>query len=217
MMRRSITALALILTAPLLIGDAPADPSASDDSAAFRRWASADRARAGEVRAFDAFIRRAGYADLVPSWTLLRTERAYRPGCSSPPFAIPPRAQWPHILPALHIARTQVVPVIGPIRVDSAWRPPDVNRCSGGASRSQHLAFGAVDFVPVSQTDTSTTMQRLCARWQRHGRQARWGLGAYLDPARPDQNRIGRFHVDAAGWRTWGFDFHRVSSACMTR
>ena len=42
------------------------------------------------------------------------------------------------------------------------------------------------------------------------------GLGAYFDPYKPRPSAQGRFHIDQAGFRTWGFSFTRASSYCVT-
>ena len=54
----------------------------------------------------------------------------------------------------------------------------------------------------------------LCAMQSKLGAGSRKGLGAYFDPARPEANRQGRFHIDASGYRTWGFDYSARTNPC---
>lgn len=197
---------------------APASPKpAPTGRAAFETWLAASPGRATEFAAFEAFIARAGHADLLPAWTILRANANKSARCNAEPFALPPRQFWPNILPALRLVRDNVVPAIGPVAVASAFRDPALNTCSRGASQSRHLSFHALDLIPLDQPDAPASFAKLCAAWRAAGSGSRWGLGAYHDPMRPDQNPIGRFHVDGTGWRSWGFDYTRASSVCLNR
>jgi Peptidase M15 len=180
----------------------------------FDAWLAAEPGRAREFAGFEAFIAREGFADLLPAWTLLRANANKSARCSADPFVLPPRALWRNILPALRLVRDKVIPAVGPVVVASAFRDPALNVCSGGAAQSRHLSFHALDLIPVMRPPTPDHFAKLCAAWRAAGRGSRWGLGAYHDPAKPNQNEVGRFHVDGAGWRTWGFDYTRTSSRC---
>lgn len=184
------------------------------DRAAFDRWLAADPHRAAEVAAFRAFLARHGVADVLPHWTLLRANANKSERCRADPFVLPPRNRWPNIVPALRLVRSTIVPAVGRVEVASAFRLPALNHCSKGASQSRHLTFGAIDLIPLDQPDAATGFARLCSAWRRAGPASRWGLGAYIDPRRPTLNRVGRFHVDATGWRSWGFSYHSASSGC---
>jgi Peptidase M15 len=194
---------------------APVPPSADPiGRTAFDNWLAASPGRAQEFDAFEAFIARSGHADLLPAWTLLRANANKSARCNAEPFVLPPRRLWPNILPALRLVRDKVVPAIGPVAVASAFRDPALNACSRGASQSRHLSFHALDLIPLDQPDAPASFAKLCTTWRAAGSGSRWGLGAYHDPARPDQNPVGRFHVDGTGWRSWGFDYTRASSVC---
>lgn len=188
--------------------------TASNDRAAFERWIGASPARADNFAAFDRFIAQSGYADVVPSWQLLRANSAQILRCPVAPFILPPRRTWRNILPALRLVREQVIPAVGRVNVASVFRTSSANACSRGASQSRHLTFAAIDLLPIDQPDPVASFRRLCRAWRQAGPASGWGLGAYYDLARRDQNSIGRFHVDGTGWRTWGFSYGRASSSC---
>lgn len=181
---------------------------------AFDRWLGADATRATEFATFERFVADHGYGDLLPAWTLLRTNSNKSANCRVDPFILPPRSLWPNILPALKLVREQVIPAVGRVEVASAFRVPALNNCSKGASRSRHLSFAALDLIPLDQPDAPTSFAKLCGQWRQAGTRSRWGLGAYYDAARPRENQIARFHVDGTGWRTWGFSYGRASSGC---
>lgn len=189
-------------------------PLATVQREEFDAWLAAEPGRAREFAGFEAFIAREGFADLLPAWTLLRANANKSARCNAEPFVLPPRALWPNILPALRLVRDKVIPAIGPVAVASAFRDPTLNACSRGATRSRHLTFHALDLVPVMQPPVPDHFAKLCAAWREAGARSQWGLGAYQDPTKPQQNEVGRFHVDGTGWRTWGFSYGRASSRC---
>jgi hypothetical protein len=181
---------------------------------AFDRWLAAAPGRRADFAAFAAFLHRSGVADIVPPWTLLRADGTSSRRCLAAAFVMPPRRLWPNILPALRLVRARVIPAVGQVEVSSALRDPALNACANGAQQSRHLSFSALDLLPVEQADKHRSFALLCRAWRRAGGGSGWGLGAYYDPARPLQNRVGRFHVDGTGWRTWGFSYRRASSGC---
>lgn len=80
---------------------------------------------------------------------------------------------------------------------------PAFNACERGSRLSRHLANAALDFDLPAAVDAS----RLCRFWRQQGAQHRFGLGFY-DPR--------RIHVDARGHRTWGRDYTRRTSLCVS-
>jgi Peptidase M15 len=185
-----------------------------NDRAAFDRWLSAAPGRREEFARFEAYLARAGVADVVPVWQLTRVDGSVADHCAGGPFALPPERLWANAVPVLRLVRARVVPAVGRVEVASAYRAPRANRCSRGASRSKHLSFAGIDFVAPQQRDNRVLFAKLCAVHARHGPADRFGLGAYFDPDQPAQNQRGRFHVDAAGFRSWGRDYHARSSGC---
>lgn len=191
-------------------------PIADVSRPAFDRWLSSRAGRTEDYAAFEQFVARAGYGDMLPAWTMLRAERRRSARCHAEPFVMPPRRVWPNILPALKLVRERVMPAIGAVEVASAFRDTTLNDCSGGAGQSRHMTFSAFDLEPTAQPDATTSFTLLCRAWRRAGAASDWGLGAYYDAAHLNWNSKGRFHVDGTGWRTWGFSKHRASSGCNT-
>jgi hypothetical protein len=152
--------------------------------------------------------------DVVPVWSLLRTNPQVLARCGGEPFMLPPRNQWANIIPALRLVRDKVIPAVGRVEVASVMRDPALNACSGGAAGSRHLSFSAVDLVPLETENARDAFARLCVAWRSAGQRSGWGLGAYFDPDQPTRNQRARFHVDGTGWRTWGFSRRGESSGC---
>ena len=129
--------------------------------------------------------------------------------CLYQPFALPPEKLWANIIPPLKLleglSNTQV---ITPYHVSSTYRDPTANTCIRGAKASKHLSNTAIDFQLEDSSASNIHMveQRLCSYWKQQGRHQEMGLGIY---------GRGRFHIDLQGYRTWGKDYKRASSACV--
>jgi hypothetical protein len=184
------------------------------DRAAFERWLAADPQHRADFAKFEAHLASNGVADVVPVWQLTRSDSSLAATCAGGPFAIPPLELWDNAVPVLRFVRAQVIPQIGPVEAVSGWRSPRANRCSNGASRSKHLSFSGIDFVAQRSIESRDLFTRLCALQAKLGPSSRFGLGAYFDPAKPQVNRKGRFHIDLSGYRSWGFGYRGESSGC---
>ncbi|MEM6827250.1 MAG: D-Ala-D-Ala carboxypeptidase family metallohydrolase [Pseudomonadota bacterium] len=187
------------------------DPSSKE---AFERWLEAETGRARVYLAFTERLRKAGVEDVIPPWQLLRVDADYVWRCDSEYFDFPPNDQWDAIIPTLHLLRDEVIPVVGKVEVASAYRSEAVNACVGGAKRSQHRRFTAVDLVPEGDIDKRDHFTRLCRMHARLGAQSHMGLGAYFEPDNPGRNSTGRFHIDSGGFRRWGYDYTSKSDPC---
>lgn len=213
-MRKALLFLMLLAGWTALGSAVEAGPEPSSREA-FDAWLAGDPGRGREFAALNAYFAREGVADVVPVWQLARVDGDYAARCNAGFFVLPPRADWPNIVPALRLVRRHVVPVIGRVEVASSWRSPAVNTCIGGAKRSAHRDFKALDLVaPARSGDRRKLITDLCAMQRKAGPRSRMGLGAYHDPARPQANPAGRFHIDASGYRTWGFDYTAKSNPC---
>ncbi len=186
----------------------------AQDRAAFERWLAADPQRSADFSKFEAHLTAEGVAGVVPVWQLTRSATKLTAACRQEPFAVPPPELWNNAVPVLSFVRTQVVPAIGPVEAVSAWRSERVNRCANGANRSKHLSFAGIDFVAERPIENRELFAKLCALQAKLGPASRFGLGAYFDPAKPLVNRKGRFHIDVAGYRSWGFGYRGESSGC---
>jgi hypothetical protein len=182
----------------------------------FEVWQSQSPIRAQEYKKFVEFLASEGVAEVLPPWSLLIPDRQYVSlRCPIDAFVIPPRSLWPNIVPTLKLLQTDIIPSVGPIRVSSAYRPPDFNKCIGGAPKSAHLSFSAFDLVTITPKDREVLFQSLCDRWKSSAVKQKVGLGTYYSRDQPTRNIIGRFHIDTLGKRTWGFDFRATSSFCL--
>lgn len=221
--KRLIAALALLLLMAAVWGwladrrptwNAPISSAARYSHSSFDRWVAEDRARAASFRDFEAFLSANGVSGVVPNWQLLRTDVNDRLGCPRPAFLLPPRGKWGHVVPALRLLREQIVPAIGPVEVVSSYRTEAFNSCLGGAPQSRHLYFSALDLVTSTQRDNRSLFVELCRLHRQLGPDSRFGLGAYFDPEKQGNNRRGRFHIDATGYRSWGSSKKAASSGC---
>ena len=198
MWRRWVIALTLLCTA----GSA-ADSEVSHS--AFQEWLAVDGARVAAFARFEAMLTQEHVAEVVPNDGLWLVDRL-SPECVSAPFVVPPESEWSNIAPTLRFIRDHVVPAIGPVRVVSAYRDDAFNTCIGGARRSAHRSYQALDLVPVAPDfSRADLIERLCEVHAREGAAARIGLGIYSGV---------RFHIDARGYRGWGGDHRGTSFPC---
>ncbi|WP_190285809.1 D-Ala-D-Ala carboxypeptidase family metallohydrolase [Montanilutibacter psychrotolerans] len=177
---------------------APPAPSAADR---YERWLAAGHV--AQSAAYSRQLRQHGLDGVVPMRQLLRSGRRWR-RCAVDEFALPPPAAWPSMRPTLVLVRdlSRAGVLVKP-QVASGFRTAAFNRCEGGSSRSRHLTNNALDF----DLGREVSVADLCRYWRKHGAARRFGLGFY-----------GRrqIHVDTSGFRTWGHDYTRASSLCVT-
>lgn len=181
--------------------------------AAFEVWVAAEPQRHAEFGDFTEFLEKQGVGSVVPAWQLMRTDINRSRSCVRPQFLIPPRKDWRNIVPVLTLLREHVVGSVGELEVQSSYRTTAFNDCVGGASKSRHLDFSAVDLIAVGDISNRELFKRLCKLQRRLGPSSNFGLGAYFDPLRPDVSN-GRFHIDVSGYRSWGYSKHANTSAC---
>ena len=72
----------------------------------------------------------------------------------------PTEAQWPNILGALRLADKIRAAYGSAVRVVSGYRSPEYNAKVGGAKRSMHMEFRALDLQPVDGLISDFT--RIC-------------------------------------------------------
>jgi hypothetical protein len=180
---------------------------APDSEAAFERWLGVDAERTEAFRRFEAMLGEAGVADVVPNYQLWRVDRL-RPECANEAFVAPPEDNWANIIPALRFLRDHVKPAVGGLEVVSAHRDASFNACVGGASRSAHRSFQALDLVPADgRVGRAELIAALCPIHVREGPRRRVGLGIY---------QARRFHIDVRGYRGWGADHRSATFPCAT-
>jgi hypothetical protein len=183
----------------------------------FRYWLSREPGRAAEFEAFERFLNGEKVDGILQTWSLLWVDRnSAGRKCPSEPFILPPREQWPKLVPTLKVIRDKVQPAIGPVEVVSGYRTPTFNACMGGASRSAHLQFGALDLIPATPARARhEPYKSLCQMWRATPASLGIGLGAYYDPSYEGPPGRQRFHIDTFGKRTWGFGYGSKTSFCF--
>lgn len=170
----------------------------------FETWLNANPERIFQFAAFEGFLEAQGVKDVVPTWQLLRTSSS-APGCGLSAFEIAPSSLWPNLVNTLRFAKDEVIPLIGPLEAVSGYRPPALNQCSGGAARSAHAEYWALDFVPQPGVTREQMIATVCRAHEDRGRSYNIGLGFYT--------RV-RFHLDSRSFRRWGPDGTRFTSPC---
>ena len=141
----------------------------------FARWY---RDHVAETGAYQDWLEARGVADVAPLSSL-------------------------RIVPTLRLLQQlQAEGLVNGQHIRSGWRGAQINACSGGSTRSQHLRNRALDL----DLDPAVAPERLCRYWREHGPALRMGLGFYSPQ---------HIHIDTAGFRTWGNDHTRRTSLCM--
>jgi hypothetical protein len=193
-------ALSLLCLAPTGAGALPTAPGDSFDS-----WLGKEPSRVADVRAFETFLTQQGVAGVLPTQEILRNDTDWSECHMDGPYSLAERAYWPHIVNTLRYIHDEIIPTIGPVRVDSGFRDSDLNRCSGGAAHSAHAQFYALDLTPVRNLERGELIALVCANHARFGAAYHIGLGFYEET---------RFHLDSRSFRRWGADYHTASSPC---
>jgi hypothetical protein len=183
-----------------IIGVAP-----QKDADLFAAWRLG--AAKNDVVGIETYLKSRGVGDVLPLADILRSDARWRRCKAGQPFAVPPRVLWPAMVPTLRYIRDELVPVTGPVRIVSGYRDPVANSCFKGAKASRHLRFAALDLEPVAPLSRDDLIARLCPLHTRTGARFDVGLGIYA---------VTRFHIDTAGYRRWGADYHAASSPCQT-
>lgn len=191
-----------------LAGPALAQESAAParfSESAFATWRDANPERKAQFAAFKSFLAETNVDDVVPAYQLWRTSSSSAQ-CQSDAFVIPDRDTWANLVTTLRFIRDQVKPAIGPVESVSGYRDDALNTCSGGAKRSAHRTYCALDLVPVTpDIDRATLIKRMCVVHATKGQVYNTGLGFYS---------ARRFHVDSKGFRRWGPDGTGKTSPC---
>lgn len=131
--------------------------------------------------------------NLLPVWQLLQQGSDFRKH-SLPKYAIPSRENWDKMINTLVFLKYELIPYIGDVRVLSGFRTSQYNKLAGGAPKSRHLTFSALDLRPVETIERTELHRILQNRWHTLGENYNLGLGLYSSL---------RFHIDTDGHRQW--------------
>ena len=139
----------------------------------------------------DLFLDRHGI-DFFSAQEIVQLGRRYR----GEVITMPPRDLWPNIVPTLQVL-DRVREHAGPIRVYSGYRPKAYNEVVGGASRSLHVQFNAIDSFPVDAEAWTPDDYAEVIREAGEGIIAGWcGFGVYQDPHPNNDRQQGFVHLD---------------------
>ncbi len=169
--------------APENVGDYPTD---------FARFLNETEAHA-EYEDFVYFLHSHDVHNIVPVWQLLQQGSDWQKH-QLPKYALPDREHWDSMINTLVFLKYDLIPYIGDVRVLSGFRTPHYNLAAGGAGKSRHLTFSALDLRPVADIERAQLHGILQNRWLNLGREYNLGLGLYAHL---------RFHIDTGGYRQW--------------
>jgi hypothetical protein len=185
----------------LILSAAACRPQAPDAAERYEAWRQG--ANAQGVTAYGQVLADAGVGDVVPMSSLLRSSRRWR-ACDMPEFQLPPSDRAAAIVPTLRlVARLQAMGIVDGENVRSGYRSAEANHCAGGSSRSRHVLNNALDFDLAD----GRRVDALCEFWRAQGQSLDMGLGFYTPT---------KIHLDTAGYRTWGKDYRRGTSLCLS-
>jgi hypothetical protein len=180
---------------------------AQADRTAYVKWLADAPGRNDEVQAFENYLTRADVSNVLTSDQLLLNATNWKRCSLKYPYSMPPRPLWGHIVPTLRFVRDEVVPLIGPVGVESGYREPALNRCAHGAPKSAHAEFYALDLIPERAMPQKNLIAAICKLHRERGKTYKFGLGFYGGL---------RFHVDTKAYRRWGSDNHGATSPCTS-
>ncbi len=160
---------------------------------AFQGWMLVNRATERVIEIRDYFSAR-GVQGQLPLYLVLLQGTDWRLNQKSV-FVLPSRKHWDNMVRTLRLVETEVIPVIGDLVPVSGERSEEYNAISGGARKSKHLNFCALDLVPEKAITRKELHRRLRMIHQNSGRRHNMGLGLYSGL---------RFHIDTCGYRQWG-------------
>ncbi|MEZ9889983.1 D-Ala-D-Ala carboxypeptidase family metallohydrolase [Vibrio breoganii] len=164
--------------------------------AAFRGWMLMNRAegRVGEIaqQLRDAGITEEPLKTMPLHLILLQGTNWAMNGTSV--FTVPDQKLVPNMVRTVKFIQDHVEPVLGPLVPVSGDRTQYYNQTSGGATKSQHLNFCALDLVPINDITREELHKKLWSIYKSVGKENKMGMGLYSGV---------RFHIDTCGYRNW--------------
>lgn len=109
-------------------------------------------------------------------------------------FTLPDKKNIPNMINTVKFIQTYIEPEIGIVIPVSGERSSIYNSTAGGAARSKHLSFCALDMVPKEDINRQDLHKKLKKIHKEHGQKYNVGLGLYSGV---------RFHIDTCGYRNW--------------
>jgi len=159
---------------------------------AFIGWVILNHAQ-GDLKLIQQYFKDKGVRGFMPLYlVLLQGTDWHHKGTSI--FFYPPKKYWDNMVNTLLFIEKEVIPVVGELIPVSGERSKYYNQTSGGASRSKHLTFCALDLTPATKMTRKELHQRLSSVFSKVGKKYNMGLGLYSGL---------RFHIDTCGYRRW--------------
>ncbi|PSU35628.1 D-Ala-D-Ala carboxypeptidase family metallohydrolase [Photobacterium lutimaris] len=109
-------------------------------------------------------------------------------------FNLPDEKVWKNMARTLIFIQEHVMPKTGLLIPVSGDRSQEYNQHAGGAPRSSHLDFCALDLVPTRNISRAELHKILKSVYTSVGKENKMGLGLYSGV---------RFHIDTCGYRQW--------------
>ncbi len=159
---------------------------------AFEGWMLINQATPDVIKIRDYFFSN-GVKGKLPLYLVLLQGTDWRLNKKSL-FVLPNRKHWDNMIRTVRLIEEEVIPVTGDLVPVSGERSQEYNAISGGAKKSKHLNFCAMDLVPEKATSRKDLHKKLLKIHRSIGRQYKMGLGLYSGL---------RFHIDTCGFRQW--------------
>ncbi|WP_295893469.1 hypothetical protein [uncultured Vibrio sp.] len=160
--------------------------------AAFRGWALLNHAE-DKVTKIGQQLRDAGVTRSMPLHLILLQGTDWVMS-NTTLFSLPNEQHLPNMIRTLIFIQTYIEPEIGVVIPVSGERTSLYNQHAGGALRSKHLEFCALDLVPAGDISRQDLHKKLKSIHAKVGQENDVGLGLYSGV---------RFHIDTCGFRSW--------------
>ncbi|MGF1683917.1 D-Ala-D-Ala carboxypeptidase family metallohydrolase [Photobacterium minamisatsumaniensis] len=160
--------------------------------AAFRGWVLMNHNEDIIAEAYNYFIEQ-GVKETMPLHLVLLQGTDWRVS-NTTIFNLPKRTNWDNMIRTLLFIQKHVSPKTGLLIPVSGDRSKEYNIHAGGAPRSSHLDFCALDLVPIDNISRPELHKILQEIYRTVGKKNKMGLGLYSGV---------RFHIDTCGHRQW--------------
>lgn len=197
-----VAIFSLALLPKLTMSRATIDMIFSEES--FENWKYSNPDNIVAVERFERYLARNNVFGVLPTYQILRTASMAK-DCNQGAFEVPPNKFWPNIVTTLEFTSKFVVPEIGRVEAVSGYRNPELNTCAGGAKRSAHTQYFALDMIPTTHIRREDLIQAVCRIHNKYGEKYGIGLGFY---------NYTRFHIDSRSFRRWGANGASKTSPC---
>ena len=160
--------------------------------AAFKGWILLNHAE-DKIQGIADYFRAEGIEVSMPLYLILLQGTDWVMNNTSL-FTLPNKKHLPDMVNTIKFIQQYIEPEIGIVIPVSGERTSIYNNNAGGAARSKHLNFCALDMVPLEDINRQDLHKKLNAIHKKYGAKYKVGLGLYSGV---------RFHIDTCGYRAW--------------